>query len=41
MTRQAVLDALKGGDRRSIGSNNRVVKIVGRKPAIFPALIDG
>ncbi|MDH4082203.1 MAG: hypothetical protein OEV99_01330 [Nitrospira sp.] len=41
MEQRAVLDTLKGGDRRSIGRSNQVVKIVRRRPALFPALIDG
>ena len=41
MNKQALLQALKGGDRRSIGRSNQVVAIVCRKPALFPALIDG
>ena len=39
--RRAILDKLKGGDRRSIGRSNQVVAIVRRQPALFPALIDG
>jgi hypothetical protein len=38
---RAVLDKLKGGDRRSIGRSNQVVRSVRRQPALFPALIDG
>lgn len=37
----AILDELRGRDRRSIGRSNQVVTIVRRKPALFPALIDG
>lgn len=40
MNNEAVLRALTGGDRRSIGRSNQVVKIVRRQPALFPALID-
>ena len=41
MNREAVLHALKGGDRRSIGRSNQVVALVRRDPALFPGLIDG
>jgi len=41
MNNEAVLRALTGGDRRSIGRSNQVVKIVRRQPGLFPALIDG
>lgn len=38
---RTILDELRGSDRRSIGRSNQVVAIVRRKPALFPALIDG
>jgi hypothetical protein len=41
MNKEAVFQALKGGDRRSIGRSNQVVSIMRRQPALFPALIDG
>ncbi len=41
MNHETILDVLKGGDRRSIGRSNQVVKIVHRRPALFPVLIDG
>ena len=41
MDRQAILDALKGGDRRSIGRANQVVASVRREPSLFPALMNG
>lgn len=41
MNKQALLEALKGGDRCSIGRSNQVVAIVCRNPALFAALIDG
>jgi hypothetical protein len=41
MDKQAVLQMLEGGDRRSIGCSNQVVAIIRRQPALFPALIDG
>lgn len=41
MNKEAVFQALKGGDRRSIGRSNQVVAIIRRQPALFPALIDG
>ena len=40
MDRQAILDALKGGDRRSIGRANQVVASVRREPSLFPALMN-
>lgn len=41
MNKQTILDVLKGGDRRSIGRSNQVVKIVRRQPELFPVLMDG
>ena len=41
MNKEAVLRALTGGDRRSVGRSNQMVKIVRRQPALFRALIDG
>lgn len=41
MNHETILDVLKGGDRRSIGRSNQVVKIVRRRPALFPVLIGG
>jgi hypothetical protein len=41
MNKEAVFQALKGGDRHSIGRSNQVVSIMRRQPALFPALIDG
>ncbi|MBH0193333.1 MAG: hypothetical protein HP492_16535 [Nitrospira sp.] len=41
MNRAAIVYALKGGNRRSIGRSNQVVAIVRRQPALFPALING
>jgi hypothetical protein len=41
MDKQAVLNKLKGGDRRSIGRSNRVVTLIRRQPTLFPVLIDG
>ncbi|MBI3356081.1 MAG: hypothetical protein HY038_04800 [Nitrospirae bacterium] len=38
---QAILDELKGGDRRSIGRSHRVVAAVRRDPTLFPALMSG
>ena len=40
-TQLTILDELQGGDRRSVGRSNQVVKTVRRQPALFPALIDG
>ena len=40
-TQLTILDKLRGGDRRSIGRSNQVVKTIRRQPALFPALIDG
>jgi hypothetical protein len=39
-TQLTILDELQGGDRRSVGRSNQVVKTVRRQPALFPALID-
>lgn len=41
MSRQTILDLLKGGDRRSIGRSNQVVARLRRCPLLFPVLIDG
>ena len=41
MNHEAIIRALKGGDRRSIGRVNHVMEIVRRWPALFPVLIDG
>jgi hypothetical protein len=41
MNKEAVFQALKAGDRRSIGRSNQVVSIMRRQPALFSALIDG
>jgi hypothetical protein len=38
MRRNAIVDALRGGDRRSIGNSNRVVKQVLADAKKFPAL---
>lgn len=38
---ETILDVLKGGDRRSIGRSNQVVKLVRQSPTLFPTLIDG
>lgn len=41
MNNETILQALKGGDRRSIGRVKHVVEVVRRQPTLFPALIDG
>lgn len=41
MDNRAVLHMLDGGDRRSIGRSSQVVSVIRRRPALFPALIDG
>jgi hypothetical protein len=41
MNKEAAFQALKVGDRRSIGRSNQVVSIMRRQPVLFPALIDG
>jgi hypothetical protein len=41
MRRNAIVDALRGGDRRSIGNSNRVVKQVLADAKKFPALFAG
>lgn len=41
MKKQTLLQALKGGDRRSIGRSNQVVAIIRRQPTLFPVLIEG
>lgn len=38
---QAVLNELRGADRRSIGRSNQVVDTVRRAPSLFPLLING
>lgn len=40
MNPEDIADALKGGDRRSIGRSNQVVVLVRRIPTLFPALMD-
>ena len=40
-TQLAILDKLRGGDRRSVGRSKQVVKTIRRQSALFPALIDG
>ena len=40
-TQLTILDELLGGDRRSIGRSDQVVKTIRRQPALFPALVDG
>ena len=40
-TQLTILDELQGGDRRSVGRSNQVVKTIRRQLALFPALIDG
>lgn len=40
-TQLTILDKLRGGDRRSVGRSNQVVKTIRRQLALFPALIDG
>ncbi len=39
MRRQDIAALLKGGDRRSIGRSQRVVKLVSRQPERFPELL--
>src|SRR6266853_428444 len=39
MRRQDIAALLKGGDRRSIGRSQRVVKMVSRQPERFPELL--
>ena len=41
MDKQAILNMLNGGDRRSIGRSDQVVAIVRRHPSLFPVLVDG
>jgi hypothetical protein len=38
MCRQSLADMLRGGDRRSIGKSNQIVKLVLSDPKRFPAL---
>lgn len=41
LTGNAVLDMLRGGDRRSIGRSDEVVRLVLREPKLFSALVKG
>lgn len=41
MARKNILSLLQGGDRRSIGSADRIAKIVVQEPSLFPNLMAG